>query len=123
MRRWARAGGARSAASGEDGSATLYAVAAMVMVTAVAVGVSFLVTAAATRHRASGAADLAALAGAAASATGATQCAAAASIAMRNGAELTECVVTAGSVTVGVTVRAPRFFGIVLQIPGRARAG
>ena len=105
------------------GSATIYAVAAMAAVSAMAVSALFLVAAAAAKHRASGAADLAALAGAAALRAGADPCEAAASIAARNGARLIECLPARGSVTVGVSAAAPRFLGLALRIPAHARAG
>jgi secretion/DNA translocation related TadE-like protein len=101
----------------------LYAVAAMALVGAMAVTVLAVVALAATKHRAGAAADLAALAGATALRSGADPCAAAADVANRNGAVLTECSKEVDSVTVSVTARSPRLVGVVLDLPGRARAG
>lgn len=124
MTRRRRAGTYRAAEQRTSrGSATIYAVAAMATLSAMALTALFLVAAAAAQHRASGAADLAALAGAAALSAGADPCRAAATIAERNGAELAECLPAGSSVTVSVTAAAPRFLGLVVHVPGRARAG
>lgn len=105
---------------GERGSATLFAVAvvALLMMVGAALGV---VAAMVHAHRvAQSAADLAALA--AAAATG-DPCGAATRIAEANGAGLDACQVEGPDVRVTVTVRGPHWLGQPHDLSAAARAG
>ena len=107
----------RQAVRGDEGSATVLApfgVAAMLLLTGVAVAYGAAVAAA---HRAQTAADLAALAGAAhPEASGVDGCALAAVVAGRNGAWIVDCRWDGDDVVVRVAVSAD------LPIVGRGRA-
>jgi secretion/DNA translocation related TadE-like protein len=109
----------------ERGSATVW-VLALAGVLAVVGAAAVLVAAAVTaRHRAGGAADLAALAAAGRAVTGDPDaCAAAAEVAHRNGARLATCTVEDGAVA-AVTVTVPVRLGPLglFEATGRARAG
>ncbi|GAA4815679.1 hypothetical protein GCM10025786_21660 [Nocardioides caeni] len=76
-------------------------------------------------RRAQAAADLAALAGAAAVSdpTGLDPCAEAAAIVRANGAGLVSCVASGAVVTVEVSVTGPRWLGQRADLSARARAG
>jgi secretion/DNA translocation related TadE-like protein len=74
-------------------------------------------------RRAAAAADLAALAGAAALQRGDEACAVAASLAVDNGARLLTCSVEGADVLVTVEVAGPRWLGQQADLVGRARAG
>jgi secretion/DNA translocation related TadE-like protein len=76
-----------------------------------------------THRRAQAAADLAALAGAAALIRGADPCARAAEVAAANGATLTSCVGADAEVQVVVTVSGPRGLGPAAELSAGARAG
>lgn len=111
--------------SGERGSATVWVLAlsgvlAMIGIAAVLVG-----TAIVARHRATGAADLAALAAAGRAVTGhADGCARAEAVAAANSAELTTCTISADAVAqveVSVPVRLGRIG--LHSASARARAG
>ena len=114
-----------SRGSRERGSATVWvlllaAVLAVVAAAAVLVGAAVV-----ARHRAAGAADLAALAAAGRAVAGdPVACATAAEVAVANGAELPGCHVGPGSV-VDVEVRVTAGLGGlgVHEAVGRARAG
>jgi secretion/DNA translocation related TadE-like protein len=111
--------------AGERGSATVWVITlagvlALVGAAAVLVGAAVV-----ARHRASAAADLAALAAAGREVAGDVgPCAAAKEIAAANAAEVTSCTVDAGAVVeVAVRVRV-EFGGLgVHSATGRARAG
>lgn len=94
-------------------------IAVLVLVAAVGAGVVALVVA---HRRAQVAADLAALAGAAALQRGADPCAAAEGIAGRQDALLTGCVVEGSDVVVATAVRVDPALGGT-ELPARARAG
>ena len=107
----------------ERGSSTIYVLTAVAVLAAVAVavlGFAGLVTA---KHRATAAADLAALAGAAAVSSGADPCAAAADIALRNDATLVGCFMHGAVVEVRVQTRGPTLLGLSPGLQARARAG
>ena len=116
-------------AGGERGGATVLVLAAAGVVAMVMVAGLALASTVAAGHRATSAADLAALGAAVSWSRGSSAvdtCGRAAGVAERNGAGLTGCTVTPdGSVTVTTTVRVP------LVLPGlgsdvvraRARAG
>ena len=74
-------------------------------------------------RRAQAAADLAALAGAAALGRGVDACATARSIAGRNGAHLFSCVLRGDDVLVEVRTRTVPLLGRRYVLPARARAG
>ncbi|MGH3496072.1 MAG: Rv3654c family TadE-like protein [Nocardioidaceae bacterium] len=76
-----------------------------------------------TQHRAAGAADLSALAGAAALQGGHDACAAAQLVARRSRARVTVCVVESDVVDVHLRVESPRWWGHSWWIAARARAG
>jgi len=75
------------------------------------------------QRRADAAADLAALAGAAAHQRGDAACAAAGRIAAANLTEVVECAVTGEDVTVAVVARVDSLFERTWELSGRARAG
>lgn len=113
------------AAESEAGSVTLFAVGCLALL--LLVGSALGVVAAMVRaHRAAqSAADLAALAGAA-SVGGAGRgdpCAAAASVAERNGATLLGCTLAGRDVRVRTEVPGPRWLGQVADLTAEARGG
>lgn len=104
------------------GSATVLAavlVAALAATSVLALGAGAVLV---DHRRAQAAADLAALAGAAAAQEGADACAAADGLARANGAVLETCEVSAQTVLVEVVVDT-RFVELVGEVVGRARAG
>ena len=112
-----------SRASDQRGAATLLVVtcAGLLLLVGSALGV---VAAIVTAHRtAESAADLAALAGAAAHQQGGDGCARAAALANDNGARLTGCELTGGDVVVTVVVTGPRWLGQGSDLTAQARAG
>lgn len=107
----------------ESGAATLVvlSVAGVLLMLGAALGV---VEAMVVAHRqAQAAADLTALAGAAAAAQGSDGCAAAAAIAEANDAELLACVSDGMVVTVQVQVEGPHWLGQSADLMAEARAG
>jgi secretion/DNA translocation related TadE-like protein len=107
----------------DDGSATVYAAFALVALTSLAVIMSGFTAIAAAKHRAAGAADLAALAGAQAFQRGADPCASAADLAARNGAVLADCSVAGRVVTVIARTDGPHLLGRAWTFESAARAG
>jgi len=88
----------------DRGAATVIAVAMMAVLVAVTAGGGYIAAAVIARHRAQSAADLAALAAAAALPAGAeTACGKAVAIASRMGVEVTDCTVDALDVVVTVS--------------------
>ena len=111
--------------SGERGSATVWVVALSGVLAVLASTVVLVGAGVVARHRASAAADLAALAAAGrASLGGHDACRVAAEAARVNAAELTSCTVDADAV-VEVQVRVPVRLGVLGHhgATGRARAG
>lgn len=107
----------------ETGSGTVLGIALMallILVTTAAVAVAALVL---THRRAESAADLAALAGAHALPLGSDPCAAAQSVARRNGAAFVSCWVRGPDVLVVTRVAGPTIVGRLMLLTGRARAG
>ncbi len=106
----------------QDGAGTVLAVAMMGLLVTVTVAVSGVVGVVAAHRRAQSAADLSALAGAAALQDGVDPCQRAGSIARRNGAALRSCAVDGWEVTVAVTstIRLP---GESMELSARGRAG
>jgi Putative Flp pilus-assembly TadE/G-like len=133
---------APTAGGGDDGSATLWALALVLVLWVSVAGVLLAGIAITARHRAATAADLAALSAASAlseasavsaravaSARGptgdaATACARAREIAAANGATIASCQVSGAvvEVTASVTVNGLRYFGVD-SVSARARAG
>ncbi len=74
-------------------------------------------------RRAQAAADLAALAGAAAAARGQPACVATDEVARRNGARVEECSVDGDTVSVRVVVAGPGWRGLQADLDASARAG
>ena len=107
----------------DRGSATIYALTAVAMLAAVAMAVLGFAGLVAAKHRAGAAADLAALAGAAAVSNGTDPCAAAADIALRNDAALVGCFVNGAVVDVRVQTRGPTLLGLSPTLQASARAG
>ncbi|MFI6506117.1 Rv3654c family TadE-like protein [Streptosporangium sp. NPDC050855] len=109
----------------DRGSATIWTVALMALVFAVAMAVAFAGTARVARHRAQGAADLSALAAARLAFVGSDRgCAEAASIAAKNGSAVTRCSVGDDGVVeieVAMKVALPLKGRVVMA--ARARAG
>ncbi|NEK60539.1 flp pilus-assembly TadE/G-like family protein [Geodermatophilus sabuli] len=109
----------------ERGSATVWVVALSGVLAAIGVAAVLVGSAVVARHRATGAADLAALAAAEQAVRGASgPCAVAAEVARANGARLTGCAVDAAAV-VDVAVQVAVRLGPlgVRHAPARARAG
>ncbi|MGY2067223.1 Rv3654c family TadE-like protein [Blastococcus sp. SYSU DS0619] len=111
--------------SSERGSATVWVLALSAVLALLATAAVLVGVAAVARHRAAGAADLAALAAAGRAVVGdPAACTAATDVAAANGAELTGCRVGEGGV-VDVAVTVPVRLGRlgVHTAHGRARAG
>jgi secretion/DNA translocation related TadE-like protein len=114
-----------AAPAGERGSATVWVLALSGVLATIGLAALLVGTAVVGRHRATTAADLAALAAAGQAVLGRPgACAAAAEVAAANSAELTACTVSDGAV-VEVRVSVPVRLGLlgVHTATGRARAG
>ncbi|MDQ3432572.1 MAG: flp pilus-assembly TadE/G-like family protein [Actinomycetota bacterium] len=110
--------------SRERGSASLWVLSLVLILWAAGALVMAAGVVLAARHQAGGAADLAALAGADRVLSGPdTACGAAARVAQRNRARLTQCRVLGTEIEVLVQVDTPDFLGQVPPATGRARAG
>jgi secretion/DNA translocation related TadE-like protein len=108
---------------GERGSATVLGTALLGLLAMVAMLVAALGGVVADQRRVASAADLAALAAAAAVQAGADACAAAGSVAHRNGASVRACHVTGDVVTVEVARTARLVLGRSVHVSAHARAG
>lgn len=91
----------------------------LVAVTLIALQLTSLVR---MRHRVAAAADLAALAASRASVAGQDGCAAARSVARRNGAEIVDCRMDFDVATVTTSASSPRWWGGRWRVEQRARA-
>jgi secretion/DNA translocation related TadE-like protein len=114
----------RRTADAERGSATVWVLTACGVLAVIGAAAVLVGAAAVARHRATAAADLAALAGAVRAVEGADACGTAARFAEANAARLTECTSTADAVVdveVSVPVRLGRLG--VFAATARARAG
>ena len=107
----------------ERGAGSVLAVAMMGLLVTVTVAAAGVVGVVATHRTAQAAADLAALAGAAALQDGGDACAQAAAVAERNLARLDSCAVDGWDVAVGVTADTAHLPGGVLDLHARGRAG
>lgn len=113
----------RRQAPDERGAGSVLAVAMMGLLVTITVAVAGVVAIVATHRTAQSAADLAALAGAAALQDGGDPCAQAAEVARRNGATLSGCAVEGWNVSVAVSADTARLPGGVLDLKARGRAG
>ncbi|HET8605302.1 MAG TPA: Rv3654c family TadE-like protein [Marmoricola sp.] len=113
----------RTAAGTEAGVATVLGVAMIALLAVLALAGAAVVGLVDAHRQAQAAADLAALAGGGAVGLGQDPCAAAAEVARRNGARLTQCWPQGATVGVVVTVPGPPVLGRRLVLPARARAG
>lgn len=118
-RRWAVPAAGRAS----RGSSTVLSVVVLGVLLAVAGAVALVGGLVVDQRRAEAAADLGALAGAAAGQRGEPACAAAAVVARRNGASLTGCVWSAERVSVRVARRPRRVLGLSWTATSSARAG
>lgn len=128
---WAATGDPRPAtgagrAPADRGSAVLWTLWAVVLVTVTCLLVLGWATAVVTRQRAENAADLAALAAARALVAGGVPCSAGTRVAAATGARLVGCAVSGESVTVVVEIAVPSRALLGVDVPparARARAG
>lgn len=113
-----------SRAAGDRGSAVVWVLCLIALLSAATTVAVAYATAVAVRHRADAAADLAALAAAAEATAGpGAACRAAARTATVNGASLRGCLLTHGTATVTVTALGRGPLGSDLVATGSARAG
>jgi secretion/DNA translocation related TadE-like protein len=105
---------------GQSGSATIYVLSLVLLLLAGTVGVAGFAGLATAKHRATAAADLAALAAASTPGDG---CPAAAGTAEHNGVRLTSCRCEGSDVTVTVAMVARGPFGLRPTVTAMARAG
>lgn len=120
-----RAGGrCRPESPGDRGAATLLIVALTGFLLTLGLTLASVAGVVGAHRSAQAAADLAALAGAAAQARGESGCPAAASVATANGGRLSACDPQGAELYVEVVVDGPGFWGEgVVDLTGRARAG
>ena len=107
----------------ERGAATLLAVSFLGVLLLVGSALAVVGGLVVAHRTAQSAADLAALAGAAAIVDGVDPCPAAARLAADNGARLQRCTVVSREVTVEVTVPGPRWLGQSHDLTAQGRAG
>lgn len=107
----------------ERGSATVYAMIFIGLLTTVALVAAAVAALFVGQRRAAAAADLAALAGASALQRGGSGCDAAGGIAQANHARLVSCETAGDVLTVRVSVAVPTLFRSDFQVRARARAG
>ncbi len=107
----------------ERGAATVLVIPVIALLVLGALVASFVGGALAAQRRAQAAADLAALAGAGSLQRGEDACAAARSIAHRNGAESTVCEPSGDDVLVRVEISSAALFGRAVAVTAKARAG
>jgi secretion/DNA translocation related TadE-like protein len=114
---------ARPSRRQDRGSATVLALVMVGVVVAVTSGVAVLGTAVVDQRRVEAAADLGALAGAAALQRGERACVAAASVVERNGGRLSRCEPAGWNVTVRVTRPTRTVLGMTWTVSSVSRAG
>lgn len=107
----------------DRGSATIFVVIGLALVLFAGSAVAAICGLVVAHRHAQSAADLAAIAGAEAVGTSRDPCAAAGSVAAWNAATVEACEVTAGVVTLTVTVPGPALIGSVIRPRAVARAG
>jgi secretion/DNA translocation related TadE-like protein len=113
----------RASARDERGAATVVATACLGVVLMVGAGLGVATAMVVDHRRAQSAADLAALAGAAAVQAGADGCAAAGRVATANDTDLVGCQLAGADVVVEVRASGPHWLGQVADLEGHARAG
>lgn len=106
--------------SDERGSSTVHVLAVVLLLVGLAVGVAGFAGLATAKHRATTAADLAAIA---AASSPARACDVAVVTARENGGRLVDCVVQGSEVMVAVEVAAAGPFGLRPRVRARALAG
>jgi secretion/DNA translocation related TadE-like protein len=109
--------------AGERGSATIWGIGWMAVCASLAAVITCAAVCTAEQHAVDGAADLAAVAAAAALQSGHDGCAAAAVTASANRAVLVGCTVDVERVEVRTSLQAPLPFALSLTVIGRSRAG
>lgn len=114
---------AHPAAADQRGSASVLAVVLVGALSVAAVLVAAVGAVVADQRRVASAADLAALAGAAAVQSGGDGCASAAAVARRNAARLASCAVVGSAVTVRTSRETRPLLGTRLTVRSAARAG
>ena len=107
----------------ERGAATVLVTACLGVLLLVGCALAVVAAMVSAHRTAQAAADLAALAGAAADQDGRDACAAATSVAADNGARLTRCSIADHDVTVEVEVPGPHWLGQRHDLAAAARAG
>lgn len=107
----------------DRGSVVPFAMACLALLLLVGVALAVVGALVVDHRRAQSAADLGALAGAAASVRGEDGCAAAGRTAAANGARVLSCGVVAGDLRVTVVVPGPRWLGSAGDLRAEARAG
>lgn len=107
----------------ERGAGTVLVLMAVLTITTALGAALILAEGYVARHRASAAADLAALAGATVATDPATACARAEEVANANQAQLVDCVVAGAEVEVLVEVELTKFSSVLEDPRRRARAG
>ncbi len=107
----------------QDGAATVFAAVVAGVLLALGVGLGVVGAVVIDVRRAQAAADLAALAGAAAPSAGRDACGEVARVAGANGARVLSCSVAGPEVDVAVAVSGPRWLGLSVDPTARARAG
>jgi secretion/DNA translocation related TadE-like protein len=108
---------------GERGAATPLAVALLGLLLFIGAALGVVTAIVHANRQAQSAADLAALAGAAAHDEGRDGCGAAARVAKANGSALSGCAVEGRDVRVQVTVEGPHWLGQTADLTAEARAG
>ena len=122
--RYRSAAGSRRRQVADQGSATVLAIAVIMLVTLAGLAGVTLGSALVARHRTAAAADLAALAGATRAPEGQTvACARARAVAAANRAGLASCRVAGQVVEVVAVIRLSALFGVSMTARSRARAG
>ena len=107
----------------DRGSATVFVVTSLALVLFAGIAVAAMSGLVVAHRHAQSAADLAALAGAAAIGTSAAPCAAAGRVAAANGAAVESCRSTPKDITLVVSVAGPELTGHLITLRAVARAG
>ncbi len=108
---------------GERGAGSLLVVTCVALLLVIGSALGVVAALVRTHRSAQSAADLAALAGAAARQRGEDGCGVAAELAVANAAELVGCHLIGDDVVVAVEVVGPRWLGQTADLTARARAG
>jgi secretion/DNA translocation related TadE-like protein len=122
-RRARRAWRPRPPRRGEGGAATLFAVSCLAVLLLLGAALGVVAAVVSAHRQAQAAADLSALAGAEVLGRGRDPCAAAADVAVANGARLGSCTVAGREVLVEVTAPGPHWLGQDVDPTARSKAG